>query len=97
MDFDQIDKVIHEKGRLAIMTLLATRSGWPFQDLKAELNMSDGNLVSHLRTLHQSGYVAYTKDIPDRPKTTYSITPKGRVAFEEYLNLLEVLIQQARG
>jgi DNA-binding MarR family transcriptional regulator len=97
MDFDQINRVIHEKGRLAIMTLLATRSGWPFQDLKAELNMSDGNLVSHLRTLHQSGYVAYTKDIPDRPKTTYSITPKGRAAFEEYLKLLEALIYQARG
>jgi DNA-binding MarR family transcriptional regulator len=97
MDFDQIDKVIHEKGRLAIMTMLATRSGWPFQDLKAELNMSDGNLVSHLRTLHEAGYVAYTKDIPDRPKTTYNITPKGRAAFTQYLNLLEGLIRQARG
>ena len=97
MDFDQIDKIIHEKGRLAIMTMLATRSGWPFQDLKAELNMSDGNLVSHLRTLHEAGYVAYTKDIPDRPKTTYAITPKGRVAFTHYLNLLEGLIRQARG
>jgi DNA-binding MarR family transcriptional regulator len=92
MDFDQIDKLIHEKGRLAIMTVLSTRTGWPFQDLKAELKMSDGNLVSHLRTLHQAGYVSYTKDIPDRPQTTYNMTLKGRTAFKKYIDLLEALI-----
>jgi DNA-binding MarR family transcriptional regulator len=96
MDFDQIDKVIHEKGRLAIMTMLTTRNGWPFQDLKAELKMSDGNLVSHLRTLHQAGYVSYTKDIPDRPQTTYNITTKGRSAFKQYIDLLEALIRKTR-
>ncbi|MGA3190676.1 MAG: transcriptional regulator, partial [Bryobacteraceae bacterium] len=68
-DFERLDKLIHEKGRLAIMTLLAARPSWPFQDLKAELKMSDGNLVSHLRTLHQAGYVAYRKEILDRPQT----------------------------
>lgn len=97
MDFDQIDKVIHEKGRLAIMTVLSTRAGWPFQDLKVELKMSDGNLVSHLRTLHQAGYVSYTKDIPDRPQTTYNITPKGKTAFKHYIDLLEQLIRKTRG
>ena len=51
IDFDQIDKTIHEKARLSIMTLLASRGEWAFQDLKAELGMSDGNLISHLRTL----------------------------------------------
>ena len=60
LDFDKLDKTIHEKGRLAIMTLLASRTSWPFQDLKSELKMSDGNLVTHLRTLHQAGYVAVT-------------------------------------
>ena len=54
LDFDKLDKAIHEKGRLAIMTLLATRLRWSFQDLKTELGMSDGNLVTHLRTLAQT-------------------------------------------
>ena len=57
-DFEKLDRTIHEKGRLGIMTLLATRTSWPFQDLKAELKMSDGNLISHLRTLHDAGFVA---------------------------------------
>ena len=52
-DFDRLDKLIHEKGRLAIMTLLAARASWPFQDLKGELKMSDGNLITHLRALVQ--------------------------------------------
>ena len=52
IDFSKLDKVIHEKGRLSIVTLLASRAEpWPFQDLKAELGMSDGNLITHLRTL----------------------------------------------
>ena len=49
VDFDKLDKVIHERGRLGIMTLLATRPSWSFQDLKAELGLSDGNLITHLR------------------------------------------------
>ena len=67
VDFNKLDRTIHEKGRLAIMTLLATRSRWPFQELKSALQMSDGNLVTHLRTLHQVGYVAVTKEVLDRP------------------------------
>jgi len=53
-DFDKLDKAIHEKGRLSIMTLLATRMAWSFQDLKAELNMSDGNLITHLADFAQT-------------------------------------------
>jgi DNA-binding HxlR family transcriptional regulator len=96
-DFDKIDKTIHEKGRLSIMTLLAGRASWPFQDLKAELRMSDGNLVTHLRTLHQAGYVAITKEILDRPQTSYSLTTKGKTAFADYLALLEEIVRSARG
>ena len=69
-DFDKLDKAIHEKGRLAIMTLLASRVNWSFQDLKSELKMSDGNLITHLRTLHKLGFVAVTKEVRDRPQTT---------------------------
>ncbi len=56
IDFSKLDKVIHEKGRLSIMTLLASRNEpWPFQDLKGELQMSDGNLITHLRSLVKAG------------------------------------------
>lgn len=95
-DFDKIDKVIHEKGRLGIMTLLATRPSWSFQDLKAELSMSDGNLITHLRTLHEHGYVAVTKEILDRPQTSYSLTTKGRQSFQDYLQILEQIVKAAR-
>ena len=95
-DFDRLDKLIHEKGRLAIMTLLAARPSWPFQDLKAELKMSDGNLVSHLRTLHQAGYVAYRKEILDRPQTRYELTARGRKVFQDYLRALEEMIGRTR-
>ena len=95
-DFEKLDKTIHEKGRLGIMTLLATRPSWTFQDLKAELKMSDGNLVTHLRTLHDAGFVAVTKEILDRPQTSYALTAKGRSAFQEYLTVLEQIIDAGR-
>jgi DNA-binding HxlR family transcriptional regulator len=95
-DFEKLDKTIHEKGRLGIMTLLATRQSWTFQDLKAELKMSDGNLVTHLRTLHDAGFVAVTKEIIDRPQTSYALTAKGRKSFQEYLEVLEQIINAGR-
>ena len=97
LDFDKIDKIIHERGRLAIMTLLATRVRWAFADLKNELKMSDGNLVTHLRTLHQAGYVAVTKEVLDRPQTTYALTERGRAVFQDYLTLLERIIKTGQG
>ena len=95
-DFDKLDKAIHEKGRLGIMTLLATRASWSFQDLKAELNMSDGNLVTHLRTLHKAGLVAVTKEIFDRPQTSYALTKKGRSAFSDYIKVLEQIVKAGK-
>ena len=97
LDFDKIDKIIHERGRLAIMTLLATRIRWAFADLKNELKMSDGNLVTHLRTLHQAGYVAVTKEVLDRPQTSYTLTERGRAVFQDYLTLLERIIKTGQG
>jgi DNA-binding HxlR family transcriptional regulator len=95
-DFNRLDKLIHEKGRLAIMTLLAARADWPFQDMKAELKMSDGNLVTHLRALHQAGYVAYRKEILKRPQTRYELTARGREAFRNYLRVLEEMVRRAK-
>src|ERR1700720_4611415 len=97
LDFDKLDKAIHEKGRLAIMTLLASRRSWSFQDLKSELRMSDGNLITHLRTLHKLGLVSTTKEVRDRPQTSYSLTKKGRSAFTEYLRVLEGIIKAGKG
>jgi len=96
-DFDRLDRVIHEKSRLGIITLLASRASWAFQDLKTELRMSDGNLVTHLRTLHDIGYIAVTKEIFERPQTSYSLTTRGRSAFAEYLEILEQVVKTARG
>jgi DNA-binding HxlR family transcriptional regulator len=96
VDFSKLDRTIHEKGRLAIMTLLATRTRWAFAELKAELQMSDGNLVTHLRTLHQAGYVAVTKEMLDRPQTTYSLTDRGRTAFKAYIKTLEEIVKLGR-
>jgi DNA-binding HxlR family transcriptional regulator len=96
LDFEKLNKAIHEKGRLAIMTLLAARRAWPFQDLKAELGMSDGNLITHLRTLHRLGFVAYTKEMGGRPKTTYALTVKGRAAFKDYLEVLEQIVKAGK-
>ncbi len=77
-DFEKLDKTIHEKGRLGIMTLLATRPSWSFQDLKAELGLSDGNLVTHLRTLHDAGLVAVTKEANISPCSNRSSTQGSR-------------------
>ena len=96
LDFDKLDKAIHEKGRLSIMTLLATRLSWSFQDLKSELGMSDGNLITHLRTLHRLGLVAMTKEVRGRPQTTYALTGKGRSAFREYLEVLEKIVKAGK-
>lgn len=96
LDFDKLDKAIHEKGRLGIMTLLASRPTWTFQDLKAELKMSDGNLVTHLRTLHKAGLVAVTKEVFDRPQTSYALTKKGRTEFTDYLKVLEQILKAGR-
>jgi DNA-binding HxlR family transcriptional regulator len=96
LDFDKLNKAIHEKGRLAIMTLLAARPRWPFQDLKNELRMSDGNLITHLRTLHRLGFVAVTKEMRGRPQTSYALTAKGRAAFKDYLDVLEQIVKRSK-
>ncbi len=98
IDFSKLDKVIHEKARLSIMTLLASRAErWPFQDLKAELGMSDGNLVTHLRTLAKAGYLESEKvEGESRPQTHYGLTSEGRKAFEDYLAVLESILDLNR-
>lgn len=95
--FLQLDRVIHEKGRMAIMSLLATHAELSFTELRDTLKLTDGNLTTHIRKLQQAGYVAVTKAVlKKRPITTCSLTRAGRKAFEEYLKLLEQIVQQSK-
>jgi DNA-binding MarR family transcriptional regulator len=96
--FLQLDRVIHEKGRLAIMSMLAASPELAFTELRDTLGMTDGNLTTHIRTLQEAGYVAVAKSYQNnRPLTTCSLTAAGRKAFSEYVNLLEKIVQQTRG
>jgi predicted ArsR family transcriptional regulator len=76
------------------MTLLASRAEpWAFQDLKAQLDMSDGNLITHLRTLEKAEFISGEKLTGDgRPQTLYMLTPAGRAAFVAYLGVLEQIL-----
>ena len=95
--FLQLDRVIHEKGRLAIMSMLAATSELSFTELRDTLAMTDGNLVSHMRTLQEAGYVATSKSIANnRSLTNCSLTATGKKAFTGYINLLEQILAQTR-
>ena len=95
--FLQLDRVIHEKGRLAIMSMLAASPALSFTELRDALNMTDGNLTTHIRTLQEAGYVSVTKSFQkNRPLTTCSLTGAGKKAFTNYINLLDSIIQQTR-
>jgi DNA-binding MarR family transcriptional regulator len=89
--------VIHERMRLAIVSALAANASLSFNDLKALLGTTDGNLSVHARRLEEAGYVAFSKSFHRRmPRTVYRLTPEGRRAFERYLNHLEALVHGAR-
>ena len=95
--FLQLDRVIHEKGRMAIMSMLAASPEMSFTDIRNTLNMTDGNLSMHLRTLQEAGYVGVTKSFQERrPLTTCSLTVQGRAAFSNYINLLERIVKQTK-
>jgi len=95
--FLQLDRVIHEKGRLAITSMLAASPDLSFTELRDTLNMTDGNLTTHIRTLQEAGYLSVTKSFHNnRPLTTCSLTAAGKKAFTSYINLLETIIQQTK-
>ena len=95
--FLKLDRVIHEKGRMAIMSLLAANPELSFTEMKQALGMTDGNLSVHLRTLQEAGYIGVTKTFQDRkPLTTCALTASGRKAFANYIDLLEEIVRQSR-
>jgi len=79
------------------MSLLAASPQLSFTEMRDTLNMTDGNVTAHVRTLHESGYIAVTKAFQgNRPLTTYALTPAGKEAFTHYINLLEQIVQQTK-
>lgn len=95
--FLQIDRVIHEKGRMAIMSLLAATSDLSFTEMRNMLDMTDGNLTTHLRTLQEAGYISISKSFQNnRPLTTCGLTGSGRKAFAVYINLLDQIVRQTK-
>ena len=93
--FLQLDRVIHEKGRLAIMSALAASPALAFTELRDLLGMTDGNLTTHIRALQEAGYVSVAKSYQNRrPLTTCSLTRAGRAAFAGYVNVLEQIVRQ---
>jgi DNA-binding MarR family transcriptional regulator len=94
---DDIDPVIHERARLAIVSTLAVAAEMSFNDLKQELSLTDGNLSVHARTLEEAGYLEIEKTFRGRkPHTTMHLTPKGRKAFQRYLATLQRIVAQGR-
>lgn len=95
--FLNLDRVIHEKGRLAIMSMLAAATSLSFTELREALAMTDGNLTTHIRTLQEAGYVSVTKTFQNRrPLTTCALTPEGKRAFSAYIDLLEQIVRQTK-
>ncbi len=95
--FLQLDRVIHEKGRLAIMSMLAASPELSFTEMRDALKMTDGNLTTHIRTLQEAGYISVTKSFQNnRPLTTCALTAAGKKAFTAYINLLEQILQETK-
>ncbi len=92
-----IDRLVHERMRLGIVSALAANDSLAFNDLKKLLQTTDGNLSVHARKLEEAGYVACTKSFAGRvPKTEYRLTTQGRKALERYLDHMEALIRAMR-
>jgi DNA-binding MarR family transcriptional regulator len=93
----ELDRVIHERLRLGILSALAVNSALTFNDLKRLLSTTDGNLSVHARKLEDAGYVECEKSFENRvPKTEYRLTAAGKRALEKYLDEMEALIHATR-
>jgi DNA-binding HxlR family transcriptional regulator len=93
----ELDRLIHERMRLGIVSALAANQSLTFNELKKLLKTTDGNLSVHARKLEEANYIACNKSFEGRmPKTEYRLTDAGRRALEKYLDHMEALIQAVR-
>ncbi|PIE31473.1 transcriptional regulator [candidate division KSB3 bacterium] len=94
---NQLNKIIHERVRLAIMTALVTRDKLTFPELKDMLRVTDGNLSVHASHLEKHGLIRVEKDfVGKKPRTTFFITPEGKQQFRQYITDLEQMLEQAK-
>jgi DNA-binding HxlR family transcriptional regulator len=94
---EELDRLIHERLRLGIVSALAVNDSLSFSDLKKLMDTTDGNLSVHARKLEEAEYIACTKSFEGRmPKTKYRLTALGRRALERYLDHMEALIRATR-
>ncbi len=92
-----LDRLLHDRMRLGIVSALAAADQLSFTDLKTALNATDGNLSVHARKLEEAGYVACEKSFDGRtPRTEYRLTASGRKALEKYLDHMAAIIKAAR-
>lgn len=94
---ESLDRLIHERIRLGVVSALAVNDSLTFTELKSLLSLTDGNLSVHSRKLEEAGYIDCTKSFEGRmPKTEYRLTSDGRKALERYLAHMEALISATR-
>ena len=97
VEVPDLDRIIHERVRLAIVSALAVNEAMTFADLKDLLRATDGNLSVHARKLEDAGYILCTKGFEGRvPRTEYRLAAAGRRALERYLSHMEALIRATR-
>jgi DNA-binding HxlR family transcriptional regulator len=97
-DYRSLDSLFHSRIRLAAVSILLQYRTAEFSLLKQETGATDGNLSTHLRKLEEAGYIEVRKTFEERkPKSFYSLTERGRQAFEEYLQRLEQFIRPGTG
>lgn len=95
---ERLDRLIHERMRLAIVSALAVNDALSFNDLKQLLGTTDGNVSVHASKLEEAGYISCDKRFENRiPRTTYHLTDSGRQALNHYLDHMEALIRATRG
>lgn len=92
-----LDRLIHERTRLALVSALAAETMLTFNDLKSILSISDGNLSAHARKLEDAGYIDCSKSFDGRvPRTEYRLSPAGRAALQKYIGHMEALISAVK-
>ena len=96
--FDHLDKTLEHRVRLQIMSVLITNEAYDFNSLKEVLNVTDGNLASHIKALEKEKYISVIKTFVERkPNTRYKITTTGRNAFNKHVDALEGVVRQQKG
>lgn len=95
--FENLDKILEHRIRLQIMSILVTNELYDFNSLKELLDVTDGNLASHMKALEKEKYISVNKTFVDRkPNTKYKVTEKGRTAFKKHLDALEAVVKQQK-